>query len=110
MTEDQKKTVRKVFKDTYWDLRIYRWMVKKKKAFLLTMGVAFGIGLTCLVFGDHVPITVAFFVAFPLVVLGGIDHQIIGARLKRMIDILKTYHNIEVGREELVEACRDLLK
>lgn len=105
----EREVIRSVFKDKYFDLRIYRWMVEEVSLLKLIFGIGY---LICfpLCIWTPIPIVLLFFTSFILVVIGGIDHIIIGSRLRLILRILWDDYKIEVSQQELVETCRDLIK
>ena len=106
----EREVIRSVFKDKYFDLRIYRWMVRKKASLFVLFGGAFVGSIVRAFMHDFNYIQVWFWVSFPLVVLGGIDHIIIGRRTRLILRILKDQYGIEINQSELIETCRDLIK
>ena len=109
LTIKQRGDVRWVFYEKYFDLGIYRWMVRKKASLFVLFGGAFVGSIVRAFMHDFNYIQVWFWVSFPLVVLGGIDHIIIGRRTRLILRILKDQYGIEINQSELIETCRDLI-
>lgn len=103
-------TIRSVFKSKYFDLRVWRWLSKHWK-WLLPFGLSLGSFLLgMVVYGNYKPFIVWFITAFAVVAIGGIDHIIVGMRLRLILRILWDDYKIEVSQQQLVETCRDLIK
>ena len=110
MTDREMVIARAAFRAKYFDLGIYRWMVRNKHLVLPFLGIWFFWSIVLCFLGRYLLIQVWFWFSFPLVVLGGIDHMIIGFRLRLILRILEDVYRIEIPQEELIETCRDLIK
>ena len=106
---DINNRIRAVFSETYFDLGIYRWtyrnlgVLKPWFSYSLVMVLILALG------GISLWIPAAWFFAFILIIwLCGIDHFIIGLRIRRMLKKLEA-ENIVVSYHYVLYICRDLL-
>lgn len=110
MTQQEMHTrIREVFSATYFDLGIYRWTyrnlgtLKSWMTWTLIMVLILALG------GINLWIPAAWFFAFIAIIwLCGIDHFIIGLRIRKMLRILAD-ENIEINYHYLLYICADLL-
>jgi len=110
ITDRERPVVRATFMVKYFDLGIYRWLVANKHLTLSFLGLWFFWSLVLCFLDRYLLIQLWFWFSFPLVVVGAIDHIIIGFRLRLILRVLDDDYGIEVSQEELVETCRDLIK
>jgi hypothetical protein len=107
MTQLEINRVKKVFKDEYFDLGIYRWMNRNKKilksSFLISFIAVFLIALM----GQSWPLAFWAFGFIGTIALGGLDHFIIGLGLKRILNKLES-EDIKISLDTLLGICSDI--
>jgi hypothetical protein len=108
MTQLEINRIKKVFSEEYFDLKIYRWMNRNKKLLKALFGISFIAVFSIALMGQSWPIAFWFFAFFGAITLGGIDHFVIGLRLKRIIKKLDS-EGISVGLVELLDICSDIV-
>jgi hypothetical protein len=101
--------VERVFEEYYFDLRIYRWMNRNKNFLFTVIGFFFAWGIVTALFGRFAIIQCWFWIVFPLVVLGAIDHFVIGLRIRKILNVLKKYYSTDITKSELLLICKDIL-
>jgi hypothetical protein len=108
MTQLEINRVKKVFKDVYFDLGIYRWMNRNQKilkaSFLISFIVVFSIALM----GQSWPLAFWAFGFIGTIALGGLDHFIIGLGLKRILNKLES-EDIKISLDTLLDICSDII-
>lgn len=107
MTQLEINRVKKVFKDEYFDLGIYRWMNRNKKILKSSFLISFITVLSIALMGQSWPLAFWAFGFIGTIALGGLDHVIIGLRLKRILSILKS-EGITISLPGLLELCSDI--
>ena len=107
MTQLEINRVKKVFKDEYFDLGIYRWMNRMKNWLKPFFAITFVAVLSMALTWSPWPITYWAFAFIGTIALGGLDHVIIGLRLKRILSILKS-EGITISLPRLLELCSDI--
>ena len=101
------KRIREVFVDEYKDLGIYRWLNRNKKILKGSFGISFIAVLSIAILGQSWPLAIWSFVFIGTITLGGLDHVIIGLRLRRILNILKS-EGITISLPGLLELCSDV--
>ena len=101
------RRIREVFVDEYKDLGIYRWLNRNKKVLKASFLISFVVVFSIAVLGQSWPITFWAFTFIGAITLGGLDHVIIGLRLKRILSILKS-EGITISLPGLLELCSDI--
>ncbi len=101
--------IRRVFKENYFDLHVYRFLVFYRQLVYLIFGGWFVVGIAFAFMGFFDILLPWFYTSFAIVVAGGIDHIIIGSRLRLILRILEDKHGINITQNELMEICGDLI-
>ena len=101
------KRIREVFVDEYKDLGIYRWLNRNKKVLKASFGISFVAVLSIAILGQSWPLAIWAFAFIGTIMSGGIDHLIIGLRLKKMLAILEE-EGIEISLPLLLDLCSDI--
>lgn len=107
MTQLEINRVKKVFKDEYFDLGIYRWMNRNKKILKSSFLISFIAVLSIAIMGQSWPLAIWAFAFIGTIMAGGIDHFIIGLRLRKMLIILKE-EEIDISQSLLLDLCSDI--
>lgn len=106
---DVNNRIREVFKATYFDLGIYRWTYRNLGTLKPWFSWTLVLFLILALGGINLWVPAAWFFAFILIIwLCGIDHFIIGLRIRRMLKILEK-ENIVVNYRYILYICQDLL-
>ena len=108
MTQLEIKRVKKVFNEEYFDLGILRWMERNKKLLKASFGISFIAVLSIAIMGQSWPLAIWAFAFIGLITAGGVDHFIVGLRLKRIIKKLES-EDINIGLIQLLETCSDII-
>jgi len=108
MTQLEINRVKKVFSEEYFDLGIYRWMNRNQKLLKASFGISFIAVLSIAIMGQSWPMAFWAFAFIGIITVGGLDHFIIGLRLKRIIKKLES-QDIKIGLTELLETCSDII-
>ena len=108
MTQLEINRVKKVFSEEYFDLGIYRWMNRNQKLLKASFGISFVAVFSIALMGQSWPIAFWAFAFIGIITAGGLDHFIIGLRLKRIIKKLES-QDIKIGLTELLETCSDII-
>ena len=102
------RRIKDVFGEKYFDLGIYRWLNRNKKAlqvfFLMSFIAVFSIALM----GQSWPIAFWAFAFIGTISLGGLDHFIIGISFKRILNTLES-EKIHLTLPGLLETCSEIL-
>jgi hypothetical protein len=101
------KRIREVFVDEYKDLGIYRWLNRNKKILKGSFGISFVAVLSIAILGQSWPLAIWAFAFIGATMAGGIDHFIIGLRLRKMLIILKE-EEIDISQSLLLDLCSDI--
>ena len=108
MTQLEINRIKKVFKDEYFDLGIYRWMNRNKNilksSFLISFIAVFSIALM----GQSWPLAFWAFGFIGTIALGGLDHFVIGLGLKRILNKLES-EDIKISLDNLLDICSDII-
>jgi len=107
MTQLEINRVKKVFKDEYFDLGIYRWMNRNKKILKSSFLISFIAVLSIALMGQSWPLAFWAFGFIGTIALGGLDHFIIGLGLKKIINKLDD-EGIEISLSGLLDICSDI--
>lgn len=100
--------IKEVFLENYYDLGIYRWLNRNKNSLKLIFGISFiGVFSLALVWSS-IPIAVWAFLFIGTIFFGGVDHFIIGLRLKKIIVELES-EGIHVSLPGLLSICAEVL-
>lgn len=119
----EERIVINVFLENFWDLGIFRWMVRNKRILIpIYLGwLALGVGM--LIYEEVMeyyhpnvdPTTYGgtitlwwLYICLPISVAGYIDNNIRGKRYKIILEKLKDY-KIHIGVEQLLEICKDVM-
>lgn len=105
--------IRAVFQKHHKQHSFYRWLVNNKG----WVKPAYA-GLYLFLFGrltadpseNYMGFMYCFFVGFGAIVIGGIDHFMIGVRYRRILDELEDFHEIFIDLSELLDICGDLIQ
>ena len=108
MTQLEINRVKKVFSEEYFDLGIYRWMNRNQKLLKASFGISFVAVFSIALMGQSWPMAFWAFAFIGIITAGGLDHFIIGLRLKRIIKKLES-QDIKIGLTELLETCSDII-
>ena len=108
MTQLEINRVKKVFSEEYFDLGIYRWMNRNQKLLKASFGISFVAVFSIALMGQSWPMAFWAFAFIGVITAGGLDHFIIGLRLKRIIKKLES-QDIKIGLTELLETCSDII-
>jgi hypothetical protein len=108
MTQLEINRVKKVFSEEYFDLGILRWMERNKKLLKASFGISFVAVLSIALMGQSCPMAFWAFAFIGIIAAGGLDHFIIGLRLKRILKKLES-QDIKIGLTELLETCSDII-
>lgn len=108
MTTNEILCIRRAFQDHYFDIGIYRWMVRNMGWWMILFGSLFSVFLIMAFFSIYTPLLTWFWTALTIVVFGGIDHMIIGFSLRRIIQELRD-EDIHVTLTDLLRICNDIL-
>ena len=108
MTQLEINRVKKVFSEEYFDLGILRWMERNKKLLKASFGISFVAVLSIALMGQSWPMAFWAFAFIGIIAAGGLDHFIIGLRLKRILKKLEL-QDIKIGLTELLETCSDII-
>lgn len=108
MTQLEINRVKKVFSEEYFDLGIYRWMNRNQKVLKASFGISFIAVLSIALLWSSWPLTIWAFAFIGIITAGGLDHFIIGLRLKRILKKLES-QDIKIGLTELLETCSDII-
>ena len=100
--------IRKAFQDHYFDLGIYRWMVRNMGWWIILMGSLFSIFLILAFLAIYTPLLTWFWIALTIIIFGAIDHMIIGLSMRRIIQELRN-EDIHVTLYDLLRICHDIL-
>ena len=101
------KRIREVFVDEYKDLGIYRWLNRNKKILKGSFGISFVAVLFIAILGQSWPLAIWAFAFIGIVAAGGVDHFIIGFKLKKILTILEE-EGIEISLPLLLDLCSDI--
>ena len=102
------KRIREVFVDEYKDFGIYRWMNRNKKVLKASFGIGFVAVLSIAILGQSWPLAIWAFAFIGIVAAGGIDHFIIGFKLKKILTTLGS-EGIDISPATLLDLCSDIL-
>ena len=108
MTQLEINRVKKVFSEEYFDLGIYRWMNRNQKLLKASFGISFVAVFSIALMGQSWPMAFWAFAFIGIITAGGLDHFIIGLRLKRILKKLES-QDIKIGLTELLETCSDII-
>jgi len=108
MTQLEINRVKKVFSEEYFDLGIYRWMNRNQKLLKSSFGISFVAVFSIALMGQSWPMAFWAFAFIGIITAGGLDHFIIGLRLKRILKKLES-QDIKIGLTELLETCSDII-
>jgi hypothetical protein len=108
MTQLEINRVKKVFSEEYFDLGIYRWMNRNQKVLKASFGISFVAVFSIALMGQSWPMAFWAFAFIGIITAGGLDHFIIGLRLKRILKKLES-QDIKIGLTELLETCSDII-
>ena len=108
MTQLEINRIKKVFKDEYFDLGIYRWMNRNKKILKSSFLISFIAVLSIALMGQSWSLAFWAFGFIGTIALGGLDHFIVGLSLKRILKKLES-QDIKIGLTELLETCSDII-
>jgi hypothetical protein len=108
MTTNEILCIRKAFQDHYFDLGIYRWMVRNMGWWVILMGSLFSMFLIMAFFSIYTPLLIWFWTALTLVIFGAIDHMIIGFSMNKILYYLRD-EDIHLTLSDLLRICHDLL-
>ena len=100
--------IQQVFKEQYSDLGIFRWMNRNKQSLKVLFGTSFIISLIVAFGGNSWPIAYWAFAFIGLITLGGIDHFLIGIKLKRILNTLDK-EGISISLSTLQDICKDIM-
>lgn len=109
MRDNRTYIIRTIFRDEYRDIKFYRFLVRNKSLILSFFGLWFALGLVLALFSIFKPLVAWFFLFFATVVIGAVDHIIIGNSISRVLKILKKEYGIEITKTELLEVCKYVL-
>jgi len=109
MEPKRSEIVRKIFLESYRDLGVYRLMNRWSPLFLMVLGGTFFMGLGFAFLGLYQFIQTWFYTAFPVIVIGGFDHFLIGLSIKRALNTLSEGYSIEITKKQLLDICKDIL-
>lgn len=108
MTQLEITRIKKVFSEEYFDLGIYRWMNRNQKLLKASFGISFVAVFSIALMGQSWPMAFWAFAFIGILFIGGVDHFIIGLRLKKIINKLES-QDIKIGLTELLETCSDII-
>jgi hypothetical protein len=108
MTQLEINRIKNVFKDGYFDLGIYRWMNRNQKLLKASFGISFVAVFSIALMGQSWPMAFWAFAFIVIITAGGLDHFIIGLRLKRILKKLES-QDIKIGLTELLGICSDII-
>ena len=108
MTQLEINRVKKVFSEEYFDLGIYRWMNRNQKVLKASFGISFVAVFSIALMGQSWSMAFWAFAFIGIITSGGLDHFIIGLRLKRILKKLES-QDIKIGLTELLETCSDII-
>lgn len=96
------------WKQNYWDMGIYRWINRNLARLKNIYAVAFVITITLAFLNILAPVVITAASFIVLIWLGGIDHFIIGRRIRRILAELNK-QGIILNQIGLMHYCKDIL-
>jgi len=101
------RKIRRVFASDYKDLGIYRWLNRNKKVLKFSFLISFVAVFSVALMGQSWPIAFWAFAFIGTIALGGLDHVMIGLRLKRILNKLES-EDIKISLDTLLNICSDI--
>jgi hypothetical protein len=102
------KRIREVFVNEYKDLGIYRWLNRNKKVLKASFLISFVAVFSIAVLGQSWPLAIWAFAFIGIIAAGGVDHFIIGFKLKKILTSLES-EGIDISLDTLLDICSDII-